>query len=190
TPVLTKELLYLGNWLAEKTLALQITTFQAMLPQLLKSTYKKELVKQTETLPDSLEALFNDRDRIDYEALEQSPGHYQQLQEAIESGQVKVNYVVESRITKKYNTIIKPAASVTEFQSTLNDLPQHATRQRQIISFFIENYEPINQSKLYALLEITRTHLNPLLNKDLITIEKQEVYRNPYERKFKKTTHL
>src|SRR5699024_8279177 len=43
TPVLTDELLKVGLWLAEETLSFYITAFQAMLPQVLKSTYEKEI---------------------------------------------------------------------------------------------------------------------------------------------------
>src|SRR5699024_765205 len=35
TPVLTKELLQVGKWLAEDTISLYISTYQAMLPQVL-----------------------------------------------------------------------------------------------------------------------------------------------------------
>src|SRR5699024_8139645 len=45
TPVLTQELLELGKWLASETLSLYITTFQAMLPQVLKAKYAKEIVR-------------------------------------------------------------------------------------------------------------------------------------------------
>src|SRR5699024_8849029 len=44
TPVLTEELLQLGQWLANETLSLYISTFQAMLPQVLKSKYEKEVI--------------------------------------------------------------------------------------------------------------------------------------------------
>src|SRR5699024_11535714 len=44
-PVLTEELLALGKWLAKTTASLYITTFQAMLPQVLKSKYEKEVVR-------------------------------------------------------------------------------------------------------------------------------------------------
>lgn len=40
TPVLTDELLHVGQWLADETLSLYIMTFQAMLPQVLKAKYK------------------------------------------------------------------------------------------------------------------------------------------------------
>ena len=47
-PVLTKELLEIGKSLTRETISLQITTFQAMLPQVLKATYKKEIVRSTQ----------------------------------------------------------------------------------------------------------------------------------------------
>src|SRR5690625_2891862 len=48
TPVLTEELLALGRWLAEETLCLYITAYQAMLPHVLKAKYDKEIVRQCE----------------------------------------------------------------------------------------------------------------------------------------------
>ncbi len=67
TPVLTSELLDLGRWLAEDTLSLYITAFQAMLPQVLKANYKKELERLSEApLPEELESLFAGRDFVPY----------------------------------------------------------------------------------------------------------------------------
>src|SRR5690625_7924353 len=47
TPVLTRELLEVGKWLAEDTISLYITTYQAMLPQVIKAKYEKEIVRLT-----------------------------------------------------------------------------------------------------------------------------------------------
>src|SRR5690625_5104207 len=44
-PVLTEELLQVGKWLAHETMCFYITAYQAMLPQLLKATYEREIVK-------------------------------------------------------------------------------------------------------------------------------------------------
>src|SRR5699024_11970997 len=48
TPVLTRELLELGKWLADKTLCMYIIAYQAMVPQVFKAQYKKEIVRLTE----------------------------------------------------------------------------------------------------------------------------------------------
>src|SRR5699024_8002149 len=59
TPVLTEELLQIGRELANETVSLYITTYQAMLPQVFKASYKKELVRnENRPLPKELQSLF------------------------------------------------------------------------------------------------------------------------------------
>src|SRR5699024_9904203 len=109
-PVLTDELLELGRWLADKTLSFYITAYQAMLPQVLKSQYQKELIRLTdEDLPTDLEAVFAGRDVIAYEELTNQQITYSHLQKAIRDGDIMINYLVKSKITKKYVTMIAPA---------------------------------------------------------------------------------
>src|SRR5699024_2328660 len=62
TPALTEEPLDLGKWPAHATLCMYITAFQAMLPQVSNTTYKKEIVRMTEeALPVDLECFFAGR---------------------------------------------------------------------------------------------------------------------------------
>src|SRR5690625_4165350 len=71
TPVLTDEFISLGKWLAEETLCFYITAFQAMLPQVLKATYEKEIVRVSDhSLPFHLESLFSDSNVIPYTELQ------------------------------------------------------------------------------------------------------------------------
>src|SRR5699024_7863112 len=71
TPVLTKELLILGKWLADELLSLYIATYHAMLPQVLKAKYEKEIVKLTDDiLPPELETLFQQRSRIKFDEID------------------------------------------------------------------------------------------------------------------------
>src|SRR5699024_9090086 len=68
SPVLTNELLQVGKWLAEDTVSLYITTYQAMLPQVLKAKYDKEVIRTSDaTLHDELESLFNNKETVSYE---------------------------------------------------------------------------------------------------------------------------
>src|SRR5699024_6575333 len=62
--------------------------------------------------------------------------------------------------------------------------------QRYILDFFIEHPDPIDQKKVYNLLSINRKQLNPLLEKQAITLDEIEVYRNLYEREISPTTKL
>lgn len=189
TPVLTKELLELGKWLANETFSLYITTYQAMLPQVLKAKYEKEVVR---TLNQPIQELFDpiliEKDRIPYDEALQLFG-YKNLQTYVERGIFTIQYRVKSNATKRYETIYKPK-SVAQLHEALENLPKHATRQKEIIQFFIDHHKPIEQKKLFSSLNITRQNLKPLFEKHLIQEEKVEVYRNPYEGEFEKTEHL
>lgn len=185
-PALTDELLELGKWLANQTMSLYITTYQAMLPQVLKSKYERTLVRLEKNLPKELSLLFNGLDEIDYNLLHESSINLETVQKAIKSGLIKEQYKVKSKITKKYKTNVYPSEA-TILKEYEKSLPQNAHRQKQILNYFIENNKKIDQRILFEHLNVTRTHLKPLIDKQLITLEQEEIYRNPYEREFPKT---
>src|SRR5690625_2802114 len=189
TPVLTEELLTLGKWLAKETLSLYITTYQAMLPQVLKAKYKKEVIRLTDkSLEQNLESIFTKNETILYENVIELIGH-QKLKQYVDSGDLAIHYVVKSQITKRYKTVIVPE-SITVLQEGYNSLSNRAKRQKEIIQFFIEHPEPIEQSELCEKLAIYRGNIRPLIEKQLVKEKKVEVYRNPYERTFPKTENL
>lgn len=186
-PALTNELLDLGRWLSDQTMSLYISTYQAMLPQVLKSKYERTLIKQTDKLPKELSGLFKDSDEIAYEVILEKNINLKIIQEAIETGIINEHYKVKSQITKKYQTIITPIVQLKELVAYEKKLAKNAHRQKQILNYFIEHNQPIEQNILYKKLGITRTNLKPLLENELITLKQTEVYRNPYDRDFKKT---
>ncbi|ASK63548.1 primosomal protein N' [Virgibacillus phasianinus] len=181
TPVLTDELLKLGQWLAEETISLYITAYQVMLPQALKSQYKKELVRLTdgELTPD-LESLFAGRDVVTYEEFTQSMIPYHQLLKAIHRGDIQVDYLVKSRITKKTETMIKPAIANHLLEEAYLDMPKQAKKQRELLTYFIQNPEAIKKKQLMSKVNTSASTVKTLLQKGLLTSNKLEVYRNPY----------
>ncbi len=186
-PALTGELLELGKWLSDETMSLYITTYQAMLPQVLKSKYERTLIKKTKELPLELNSLFSVSDEVSYEKIHEENISLKVVQQAIESGKIKEHYKVKSQITKKYKTIIMPNVGTDKLMEYESGLAQNAHRQKQILNFFIDKNEAIEQNKLFKKLNITRPNLKPLIDKQLITLKQEEVYRNPYERDFPKT---
>lgn len=149
TPVLTKELLELGKWVANETLSLYITALQAMLPQVLKSTYEKELVRMTEErLPEVFELLFAGRDYIPFAEFEAATIRYYQLQKLIEAGDIAVDYLVKSRITKKHVTMVKPIKDIHLLEEAVHDLNKNAKKQKLLLQFFMEHEKPIEQQEL------------------------------------------
>lgn len=181
TPVLTEELLSLGQWLADETISLYITAYQVMLPQVLKSQYKKELVRMTDdALEPSLESLFAGRDIVTFEEFERSTIGYHQVLKAINSGDIQVNYLVKSRITKKTETVIKPGVADHLLEEAYNDMSNNAKKQRELLAYFIQNPDTITKKQLMAKIGTGSSTIKALLDKKLLISMKQEIYRNPY----------
>lgn len=181
-PVLTEELLALGKWLAEETLSLSISALQVMLPQVLKSNYKKEIVRLNEArLADRWEDLFQGRDVLPFEEFEQSNLSYYQLQKEVEAGNLSIDYLVESRITKKFMTMVYPKKEIHLLEEALLDLPKTAKKQRAILDFFIDHPEEIPQKTLLAKLQTSSSTVKALVDKGLLDTYRKEVYRNPYD---------
>lgn len=190
SPVLTKELLEVGKWLAEETISLYITTYQAMLPQVLKAKYEKEVVRITdELLPEPLAKIFANHESVPYDTITKELASISLLKHEIENGNLKINYIVKSQANKRYENIIVPT-SLNNLKIALKELLPQAKRQKELISYFISNHKPIEQSVLYNELNINRSHIKPLLDKEIIKIEKREVYRDPYRKDIEKTEHL
>src|SRR5699024_9773788 len=189
TPVLTDELLQLGKWIADDTLSLYITTFQAMLPQVLKAKYKKlVMLVDNNVMDESLKQYFNKYTAVEYETFINDYGH-NALQKFVENGDVKIHYQVKSQETKRYETIISPV-SIETLQNALKTLSKQTTRQREIIEFFIQHTKSIQQTVLYQTLDISRHQIKALIDKGLLTEEKREIYRDPYEDDIEKTKNL
>lgn len=190
SPVLTDELLHVGQWLANKTLSLYITTYQAMLPQVLKSKYDKEIVRVNKAfLPNELELLFNGHETVPYDEAIKKLTNLRQLQQSIETGDLSIKYVVKSQITKKYIRMVVPAEKEL-LKKAYDKLPGNAHKQKKIIQYFLEFPETINENKLCELIDIQKSNLKPLIDKELIKINKKEVYRDPFEITIPKTENL
>ncbi|SET84365.1 replication restart DNA helicase PriA [Salinibacillus kushneri] len=192
TPVLTKELLELGTWIANKTLSFQITSLQVMLPQVLKAKYKKELWLLAEEieLTEALQTLFAGRVVVSFEEIEERNIPYSQIQKAIKDGNVEVRYIVKSKETKKKITWAQPI-DVLQLEEALIDIPKQAKKQKAIVEFFLHNPEPVPMKKLMERLNTTRSTVKSLTERGLIEVFEKEVYRDPYEnRDFERTEPL
>ncbi|WP_077622070.1 primosomal protein N' [Sediminibacillus massiliensis] len=192
TPVLTGELLELGKWISEQTLSYYISAYQAMLPQVLKAKYKKELHRLTEEeLPENLEKLFAGRDFLAYEEFIERKGNLGLLQKAIQEGLIEVNYLVKSRETKKTETMLSISKEPILIEQAIAELPKQAVRQKELLSQMLEMDGPVSQKELLSRLHTTRSSLKPLIDRGLITEFKQEIYRNPYQdENYPRTTAL
>ncbi|EIJ81551.1 primosome assembly protein PriA [Bacillus methanolicus PB1] len=193
-PVLTKELLLLGDWLTEHALCYKITAYQAMLPAALKAKYQKKLrvVDGTEIgdLPQDLQTLFADRDSILWEEIIKK-GLVSKFQKEAAKGTVEVIYEVKERVKKKRVKHIFPLLSRELLQIEKEKLPPQASKQKEAIDYFIKNSEPIELRLLTYEFGISSGAVKGLITKKILGEKVVEVYRNPFEdRKFVKTEPL
>ncbi|MFD1018120.1 primosomal protein N' [Thalassobacillus hwangdonensis] len=188
-PVLTTELLGLGDWMAEQTLSFRISALQVMLPQVLKAKYKKEVWRnEGEDLPEQFERLFAGRDGIDFTEFERSGISYHQLQKLVQDGSIEIEYIVKSKESKKTTPMIQPAKSPIELEEALVDLTKSAHKQRDLIEHFISEPEPVPKKLLVESFQTTASTIKTLMDKGLLEQFNQEIYRDPYKnRSFERT---
>ncbi|WP_442599449.1 primosomal protein N' [Neobacillus sp. D3-1R] len=193
-PVLTEELLNLGNWLSDVTLCYKISAFQAMLPAALKAKYEKNIVLSKNADPQQLilplQQLFLDRKELSWEDAIKM-GILSEVQKEAANGTIDVVYEVKAKVRKKRLKHIKPILSVEELKNQKNNISARAEKQLKVIDYFIQHHEPVELRRLLEELHISSATVSSLVDKKILEELEVEVYRDPYQnRQFQKTLPL
>ncbi|WP_404358702.1 primosomal protein N' [Cytobacillus firmus] len=193
-PVLNQELLNLGEWLTEKTLCYKISAFQAMLPAALKAKYEKKLVMtenaDRKLLPEKVCTLFQNAEEITWDDAVKG-GALPLLQKEASNGNIEIIYQVKERVKKKKVKQVFAAAPSKELADYLQNLPGNATKQKEVLEYFLQEEGTVDQKELFSLLGITSSTLKGLLQKGLLGQKDVEIYRNPFgDREFERTEPL
>ncbi|MEH7177231.1 primosomal protein N' [Neobacillus vireti] len=183
-PVLNQELLELGNWLTENTLCFKIYAYQAMLPAALKAKYEKKVRLSAgvliNDLPIQLQEIFTNEEAISWdEALKK--GLVPILQREAAKGILEVIHLVKGKLNKKKVKFVRPLLSTADLEAELNELPQRAEKQKEVLRYFVQNPEPVELRHLLADLNISSATVKSLVEKKLLVEKFMEVYRDPYE---------
>ncbi|MGI8384515.1 primosomal protein N' [Robertmurraya sp. P23] len=190
-PVLNEELLQLGDWLSEETLCYRISAYQVMLPAALKAKYEKKIRMTTDLnlLPQVLQKVFEKSQIVSFDTIEKDA--WKVLQKEIASKHVEFIYEVKERVNKKKRKYVMPHMNEEELSDSLKLLSIQATKQREIIEFFLANPDPVPLQQLMNLLNTSSSAIKGLVNKGMLREEEVEVYRDPYEnRVFERTQAL
>ena len=191
-PVLTDELLALGNYLTKETLCLKITAYQALLPAALKAKYKKFL-RLTGSLQDvdgQVQRYFLHQEMVDFEAA-MNHEHAKLFQKELKAGHLEVHYQVENKLNKKTERSVELVLSKDELIAFKDTLKPTARKQRYLIDFFIEHPESIRLQQLLKTTSCGESAIKALADKGVVKIVQTEVYRDPFkERHFEKSSHL
>lgn len=191
-PVLTDELLALGNYLTKETLCLKITAYQALLPAALKAKYKKFL-RLTVVLSDvdeQVQKYFLHQEMVDFEA---AMNHEQAklFQKELKAGHLEVHYQVENKLNKKTERSVELLLSKDELMAFKETLKPTARKQSYLTDFLIEHPETIRLQQLLKNTSCGESAVKALAEKGVVKIIQTEVYRDPFkERHFEKSSHL
>lgn len=183
-PVLTDELLELGDWLTDKTLSYKISAFQVMLPAALKAKYEKKLRIMPSVTPESLaaplQAIFKNNDTYSWDEAS-NQGLLSILQKEANRGKIEVVYEVKERIKKKTIKYLSPKVTKEELINLMNEMPANASKQKEVLNFFIDHPKQIESRELLSVLGISSATVKSLVKKNILLEKSLEVYRDPYE---------
>lgn len=181
-PVLTSELIELGALLSNETLCFQVTALQAMLPAALKVNYQKYIkVKNYEQLPSDMQALFHSQQKLSVSEMEKLPPvHLQQMKHLLKQGHLELITEIKERATQKVVKMIRPNVDKKTLIDELDKLDKRASKQKQILEWFIEHEKAIPLKELVETLNVSSTTVTALVKKQLLLETNQQVYRDPY----------
>ncbi|MBC6167578.1 primosomal protein N', partial [Listeria booriae] len=179
-PVINEELLSLGDWIAEETLAYRITAYQAMLPAALRAKYEKYFVL-LDTANDEAERLFEGYETMDWKKAEQL-GALPTLQKWLKNGTVDLVYQVKTKVTKKTMRAVRSLCSVQQLEDAIAGLSKSAKAQIKILQFFqVFDGDYITVKELRERVQTTDATIQKVASLGLIEIFDQHVSRDPYE---------
>ncbi len=195
TPVLTKELIDLGDWLSTSTLCFKITAYQAMLPAALKAKYKKEVLLTNRNvlpeLPLEIRKWFEHKDSVAWdEFVTRDQPLIAFIKKAVTNGLLEILYKVNDKATQKKLKVVEPVC-YEKLAQQFREIGNQAPKQQQIIEFFLSNRKPILVTELIEKTRTTRSTIKALIEKGIVLEKEVEVSRDPYaNNSFKQTTPL
>ncbi|MCM3547091.1 primosome assembly protein PriA [Niallia circulans] len=176
-PVLSEELLELGDWLAKTTVCYKVKAFSAMLPAALKTKVSKQVERKAalDLLPLPLQTLFADHDVVPWEvARSLMKQDLSLLKTALDEGVVSLVYKVTEKGAKKTARLVQALPKQVE------DIPERAKKQRELFCYLQEN-GPIPTKDALQQSKTTRATLKALIEKGFAKETDVEVYRDPLQ---------
>lgn len=195
---LTRELIEVGKFISERYLAPLFASLQVMVPASLRSKYVKWIIwnKEKDDLP--LIVLPEEEDILQFIRTKQAVEKRQVLKLFAHSEPIIERFInkgflfEQTRIiddaNRKVEKVVHSKCSISEIQETIELLPKNASKQKAVLQILL-NKPKITLRELLQLSQSTHSTVKRIQDMQLITIEEEELRRNPYEnRVFKRDT--
>lgn len=176
-PPLTPELVELSRVLAKRIFAYRITILQAMLPRVMRASYRKILTpisKHAQRLP-----LFKG-DPVDLNEMTDL-AQIALARKLIKRGEAKVEYAVENKAKVKTEYQYELTQNKQDYQKIYEGLRANASQQKRLLQDMLLNATsyPKKQMTLEKKDRISAATLNTAVKKNWLKRKQVEVYRNP-----------
>ncbi|PSL51139.1 replication restart DNA helicase PriA [Salsuginibacillus halophilus] len=191
-PVLTPELLMLGQTLARETLCLQMTAYQAMLPAALRGKVVKTLERNVPLaeLPPELAALFQSRRRVSWIDAQKSGTAMGVVREAVDQGLLTIEEVVKDQSAGRTLQGVQLRGSYSA-EERLELVGNRAVKQKELLDVLETSERPMLVKTLAEDYGISNAAVNGLIDKGLAEKVDVEKRRDPYgARDFETSTPL
>ncbi len=180
-PVLNAELIDLGEWMAQTTYSFRISSYQTMLPAVLRATYEKVVTVTADLSDEALFDIFRGKNRMSWDEVEERQLESTMLKLRKEN-KIEVNYLVDDKVTKKIKKVIRTNMTTAELTTELKEIPGNAHRQKQFLELLLQlpADETMDMSTLRKEQDISTAVVNRGAEEGWCVIEEVEVYRDPY----------
>ncbi|WP_245578414.1 primosomal protein N' [Atopobacter phocae] len=178
-PVLSEELLKLGEWMANHYFTFKTYVYEAMLPNALKSTYTKIFDWTQNPLDEALNLpkTFKQAEK---------DGTLKQLLDLNKEGWVKLFTKVEDQKHIKKQLFIRPTQSFNTYIKILEELAPRYRAQKRLIQALIDivqskHVKEMAQVDLIKTYDLSTAVIKKAAEKEWVTLFEKEVYRDPYK---------
>ena len=182
-PILNAEMLQLAEWLAAETFSFKISCFQAMIPNGMRSKTKKKLILVDEKqLDPTAIKFFGGKKEQFFETSKVSGQLLAKLQQAKNSGQVKLQYEVEQKAKEKKERVISGKLTADQALALLAKQKSNAVQLKRLLAFLAKHpQQSVKQSYLTENIKISTANLKKAAAKNWLTIKQQTIYRSAYD---------
>ncbi len=193
-PVLTSEMILLGQYMSQTFFAFLISCYQTMLPPMLKSKYEKYFhLKEPEKHPEIYQNYFNGKEVVE-DVGQFSNQELAMLLRMRKKGIVFVEHKVVDKAKVKMEDWLMIVQTPMEYQVLQAAIPLKATKQKLFLAALERlsaDAKEVRKKDFVEQYNFTASDVKNAVNKGWITIEKRPVNRDPYAgRLFVPTTAL
>ncbi|SJN35001.1 Helicase PriA essential for oriC/DnaA-independent DNA replication [Marinilactibacillus psychrotolerans 42ea] len=181
-PVLNKELIDLGEFMAKETFSFRISCYQTMLPAVLRAKYEKKISLIDDLEEETLFEVFRGKQELTWEEVIDRD-LVKLMLELKAQGKVEVNYEVKDKRTKKTIKKVTSKLNFEQLEEISEGLRANAKRQIDLINVLqsIDSGEWLDVKWLTEEYGITLSTLKAAENKGWCQLKDVEIYRDPFK---------